>query len=55
MRIALPFFTHRIARISGTLTGPTSKLTWKNKFRSTRNFSTGWNSTRALKISPVPF
>jgi hypothetical protein len=34
LRVAHPSSTHRIALISGTLTGPTSKLTWKIKFRS---------------------
>jgi hypothetical protein len=32
-----------------------SKLTWKNKFLSTRNCSKGWQSIRALRISPAPF
>jgi hypothetical protein len=41
LRVALPFFTHRIALILGALTEPNSKLTWKTKFRSTRNCSTG--------------
>jgi hypothetical protein len=38
------FDTHRIALISGTLTGPTSRLTWKIKLRSTRNWKTRWQS-----------
>jgi hypothetical protein len=33
--------THRIALISGALTGLNSKLTWKIKFRSIRNCTTG--------------
>ena len=37
----LSFNTHRIVLISGSLTGPTSKLTRKDKFVSTRNCSTG--------------
>jgi hypothetical protein len=39
--VALPFNTHRIALISGALSGPTSKLTWKIKFRSIRNCTKG--------------
>jgi len=37
--------THRIALISGSLTGPNSKLTWKIKFLSILNCTTGWQST----------
>jgi hypothetical protein len=49
------FHTQQITLISGALTGPTSKLTWKIKFRSIRNCTTGWQSTRALRTSPAPF
>jgi hypothetical protein len=49
------FQHYRIALISGTLTGPNSKLIWKIKFRSIRNCTTGWQSTRALRTSPAPF
>jgi len=41
LRVAHPFNTHRIALISGALAGQTSKLTWKIKCRSTRNYTTG--------------
>jgi hypothetical protein len=43
------FHPHRIALISGAVTGPTSKLTWKTKFRSIWNCTTGWQSKRALR------
>jgi len=49
-----PFSTHRIALISGVLTGPNSRLTWKFNIRYIRNCTTGWQSTRALRISPSP-
>jgi hypothetical protein len=49
------YITHGIALISGALTGPNSKLTWKTKFNSNRNCTTGWQLTRALRISPAPF
>jgi hypothetical protein len=49
------FFNHQIALISGALTGPNSELTWKTKFRSTRNCLTGWQETHAMRISQVPF
>jgi len=52
--VAYPSSTHWIALISGALTGPTSKLTWKIKFRSIRNYTTGWQLTRALRTSPAP-
>jgi hypothetical protein len=45
--------THCIALISGALTGPTSKLTWKIKFRSIRIYTTEWQSTRTLR-TPAP-
>jgi hypothetical protein len=49
------FHQPQIALISGVLTGPTYKFTWKTKFRSIRNCTTGWQSTRSLRISPPPF
>jgi hypothetical protein len=54
LRVAHPSSTHRIALISGTLTGPTSKLTWKIKFCSNRNYTMGWQLTRALGTSLAP-
>ena len=40
LRVAHSFTTHRIDLTPGTLPGPTSKLTWKNQFRSVRNCTT---------------
>jgi len=37
----------------GALTGPSSKLTSKIKFRSIRNY-TGWQLTHAFRTSPAP-
>ena len=41
--------------MSGALTGPNSRPTWKLKFRSTRNSIMVWISTRVLRTSPAPF
>jgi hypothetical protein len=54
LRVAHPSSTHRIALIAGALTGPTSKLTWKIKFRLIRNYTTGYQSTRVLRTFPAP-
>jgi hypothetical protein len=53
--VSQPFVTHRITLISGALTGPTSKLTWKTKFRSIWNCTLGWQSTRELRTSLALF
>ena len=53
--VAYPSNTHRINLMSGALTGPTSRPTWKPKFRSTRNCIIVWISTRVLRTSPAPF
>jgi len=55
LRVAHYFNTNRIALTSGALSGPTAKLTWTNQFRSKRNCTTRWQSTRALRTSPAPF
>ena len=47
--------THRIALISDPLTGPPSNLAWETTFRSIQNYTTRWQSTRALRTSPAPF
>jgi len=43
-----------IALIAEALIGPTSKLTWKIKFPSIRNYTTGWQLTSALRTSAAP-
>jgi len=43
------------ALTSGALTGPISKLTWKNLFHWTRNCTTRWQSTRPFRTSLAPF
>jgi hypothetical protein len=47
--------TYLIALISGATNWATSKSTWKIKFRSIRNCTMGWQSTRALRNSPAQF
>ena len=41
--------------MSGALTGPNSRPTWKPKFHSTRNCIIVWISIRVLRTSPAPF
>ena len=41
--------------ISGALFGPTSRSGRKTKFRSTRNYTMGWQSKCALRTCPLPF
>jgi len=40
--------------MSGALTGPNSRPTWKPKFLSTRNCIIVWISTCVLRTSPAP-
>ena len=53
--VAHPSNTHRIDLMSGALTGPNSRPTWKPKFRSNRNCIIVWISTRVLRTSPARF
>ena len=48
------FLHPRITMTSGALTGPTSRPAWKTKFRSNQIYTTGWQSTCALRTCSAP-